>query len=72
VIDELKEKLKKAYSDLDKANANVMNAIGSERRQEFPLEECLANSEKARNEWSKTNKEVQSIRQQLRDLGIRT
>lgn len=71
MIDELKAKLKKAYSDLDKANANVINAIGSERRQEFSLEKCLANSEKARNEWSKTNKEIQNIRQQLRNLGIR-
>jgi flagellar biosynthesis chaperone FliJ len=71
VIDELKAKLKKANSDLDKATANVINAIGSQHRQEFPLEECLANSEKARNEWSKVNKEVQSIRQQLRNLGIR-
>jgi hypothetical protein len=71
VIDELKAKLKKAYSDLDKSNANVINAIGSQRRQEFSSEECLANSEKARNEWSKTNKEVQSIREQLRNLGIR-
>lgn len=71
-IEKLKEQLKKADSNLDKAFSEVKESIGAERNNLYPIEQCEANQEKARSNWSQANAEVQRIRKQLRNLGVKT
>lgn len=70
-IDKLKDQLKEADSNLDKAFSEVKNSIGAERNNLLLVEQCKANQEKARSNWSQANAEVQRIRNQLRNLGVR-
>jgi hypothetical protein len=70
-IEKLKEQLKKADSNLDKAFFEVKESIGAEQNNLFPIEQCKANQEKARNNWSQANAEVQRIRKHLRELGVK-
>jgi hypothetical protein len=70
MIDDLRMQLKLAQINLDKAMSNLSNALGAERNKSAPLEECLANQEKARNEWSKANAEIKRIRNELKTLGV--
>ena len=70
-IEKLKDQLKEADSNLDKAFSEVKNSIGAERNNLLPVEQCKANQEKARSNWSQANAEVQRIRNQLRNLGVR-
>ena len=70
-IEKLKDQLKEADSNLDKAFSEVKNSIGAERNNLLPVEQCKTNQEKARSNWSQSNAEVQRIRKQLRNLGVR-
>ena len=70
-IEKLKDELKKADFNLDKAFSEVKESIGAERNNLFPIEQCKADQEKARSNWSQANAEVQRIRKQLRNLGVR-
>jgi outer membrane protein TolC len=70
-IEKLKDVLKEADSNLDKAFSEVKNSIGAEQNNLFPIEQCKADQEKARSNWSQANAEVQRIRKQLRELGVR-
>ena len=70
-IEKLKNELKEADSNLDKAFSEVKNSIGAERNNLLPVEQCKANQEKVRSNWSQANAEVQRIRNQLRNLGVR-
>jgi hypothetical protein len=70
-IEELKIQLKKADANLDKAFVEVKRSIGAEKRKEVSLEQSEIDQELARNNWSKAAKELESIRKQLRELGVK-
>jgi hypothetical protein len=65
MIDELKAQLKLTQDDLDKAMSDLTNALGATRNKSAPLEECLANQEKARNAWSKANAQIKRLRKEI-------
>lgn len=70
-IERLKDQLKKADSNLDKAFSEVKKSIGDEKNNLFSIEKCKSDQENARNNWSQANAEVQHIRKQLREFGVR-
>jgi DNA repair exonuclease SbcCD ATPase subunit len=70
-IERLKDQLKEADSNLDKAFSEVKKSIGDEKNNLFPIEKCKSDQENARKNWSQANAEVQRIRKQLREFGVR-